>query len=916
MGGDVLVRLSSRRAGTRRRAHIHGTWHARASLGHATLPSVLLIVSGVAFAFGWPTRNGAFLSGDDQRLVTDHVLVNHPTLDHAWKLLTIVHGDLYQPLPMLSFQADYAMASVVPALRFGVSAYGFHLTNIFLHTLNAGLVCLVALRISRRHSVAFLTGVMFACHPFAMEPIAWVSGRMILMATTFALLTILICLHRRPDGRGYGPWWAGLVWSFSLLSKVLPSVPIAAAWCDYSRNGLLPRRTWLVYAVLMAMGLGAGMQALRATDTAGFRQAAEAEATTSIPVRLLLATGYYLENYVWPNRLSAWSPPAENETITSPDTLRALFLMAVFVSLAGFTRKRDRTIHTGLMLFAILLAPFLYASLSRRMLAADRYMYLPMLGLHLAAAAATVRAFDFLRGSIKNSHRADPEDRDVENVHDRIRDRSLTVAALTKVPLPIHPPSRGQSAVMGRSVVAVAAAAVLAIWFGIGRSLAPTWADTISRDQRVLAVYPDDVLAHCELARAFVFTHEPDNAIEIVEQARVRWPQHPRLAAQAGEAWRLKGNWRQAEAELAFAAARMPGHTRTVYYHALTLEKVGRREEARRLYRRILVQNTEYLPAAAALARSFTAAGEIDAAMAAWETALEISPFHRDSLYELALLKIQRKNIRSAERLLKRILELDAADRPARFHLAVVLFNSGRGAAAVELYRRLLSEDETDVVVRLNLAHVLAAVNPADPAAEREYRRILKQRPDSLPAALGLHELLYPRRRIDATSILELWTGYHRAAGETAESAGYLAWAQMLGHRIDEARSTVSSIPADSVYRPFADWVFVYDALRRQAWDDLADWLEGVEIDWTGLHTVKRQQQARVIRYALLELPESIRQSAAGRYVLARFFLFEQNRDRARQTAEQIVAEAESNRWTAAARALLTKLNTHNSNAD
>ncbi|MFQ5410885.1 MAG: tetratricopeptide repeat protein, partial [Phycisphaerae bacterium] len=741
-----------------------------------------------------------------------------------------------------------------------------------LHTINAVLVCLVAFRISRRHAVTFLTGAMFACHPFAMEPVAWVSGRMVLIATTFALLTILIGLHRRSDGRGRGPWLAGLAWCLSLLSKVMPSVPIAAAWCDIGQNGRLSRRTWFVYAVLTAMGLGAGMLALKATDTAGFRQAAEAEATTSRPVRLLLATGYYLENYVWPNRLSAWSPPPDRVTIASNAALRALVVSAAFVGLVLISRKYAHPVYLALVLFAILLAPFLIASLSRRMLAADRYMYLPMLGLNLAVATTIVQVSDWLR--------------------------------------------KRRSAVIARGGMAVAAAAVLVTWFWIGRGLAPTWADTINRDQRVLAIYPDHVLAHCELARAYVFSGAPDRALEIVEQARARWPEHPRLAAQAGEAYRLKGDWRRAEAELAFAAARMPMHVRTLYYYALTLEQLDRREEARRLYGMILDQNTGFLPAATALARSYTASGEIGAAMAAWEAALKSNPYHRNSLYELALLKIRRNNLPEAEHLLRRAVKLDPADRPVRFHLAVVLFNSGRRVEAVELYRRLLSEDETDVVVRLNLANALATLNPDDPAAEREYRRILRQRPDSLLAALGLHELLYPGRRIDASSILELWTEYHRAAGQTAESSAYLAWAQVLNDRMMEAKTTASSIPVDSPYRAFSDWAFVYDTLRRQAWDELVERLDNLEINWTVLHSDIRQQQARVIRPALLELPETIRQSVAGRYVLARFFLFEQDWDRARLTAEQIVGEAESNRWTAAARELLKELNKHDFKAE
>src|SRR5437868_2138863 len=113
----------------------------------------------------------------------------------------MVHGDLYQPLPMLSFQAIHVLANPDTTGRFVVEPFVFHLTNILLHALNAVLAWAVAKKLCGCRRVTLLVGLLFACHPLAMEPVAWITGRMILLATTFSLLLMLIMLARRESNR-------------------------------------------------------------------------------------------------------------------------------------------------------------------------------------------------------------------------------------------------------------------------------------------------------------------------------------------------------------------------------------------------------------------------------------------------------------------------------------------------------------------------------------------------------------------------------------------------------------------------------------------------------------------------------------------------------------------------------------------
>ena len=60
---------------------------------------------GAGLVVGWPALDGGFLGSDDEHLILNHALVNHPSLAHTVKLFTISHRDLYQPIPLLTPRA-------------------------------------------------------------------------------------------------------------------------------------------------------------------------------------------------------------------------------------------------------------------------------------------------------------------------------------------------------------------------------------------------------------------------------------------------------------------------------------------------------------------------------------------------------------------------------------------------------------------------------------------------------------------------------------------------------------------------------------------------------------------------------------------------------------------------------------------
>lgn len=826
----------------------------------------------LALALGYPTLRADFTSGDDQRFITEHFLVANASFENALQLLTIIHGDLYQPLPMLSFQANYAAADPMPDSRFGVSAWGFHLTNVLLHAVNAALAALLALRLSRRPAVAALAGLMFACHPFAVEAVAWVSGRMMLLGTFFALATLLLCLRdgaaeaRTGGGRTRSPFarqWiiTPFTWLASLLSKVLPTVPFAAAWLAFREKRMIERRDVVLYGALLLMAVAAAALAVHSSRAAGF-VGEDGEFASSPVVSPVLAMGYYIENYVLPLRLSPWVPPAEGVTFESLLFWRAALEIAALVALAVWLRQRSPIAFAGIVLFALLIAPFLFTTAARRFLAADRYMYLPIFGLHLAVADLLVRLSDRLDRILMPS----------------LRHRYLLLPA----------------------------AVILAPWLMVGWNLSLAWSDTVARELRVAAVYPDHPLAHYELAKAYNFSGRPDRALDVIDRARERWPDHPRLAAQAGEAFRLQKDWAFAEKELAYAAKHMPGHTTTHYHLAMVLEQLGRRDEAAAKLADIVAARPGYLPAWTLLGRLRRAAGDEDGAIEAYARALEINADHRTALLELANLYIARNRAADAIPLLQRTLRNDPRDARARFALAVALVGVDRAADALPHYDLLIAGDEANVVMRLNRGAASAHVGALE-KAEQDYLYVATERPEILEPFVALHELLVQQRRYDRN--LELWQFRTERMGRTPENMACMVWAHMLAGDRASAEAAYGGLSEGSSGHALARWAFAYDALRRGDDAALAEVLDTIvrstsEPTWPS-QSDRIEWHGRIIQPALSGLSAEIRNTRAGRVTLACCLHYTGRRDVATELLEQIAREPEQDVWTERSRSYL-----------
>ena len=342
--------------------------------------------------------DGGFLSLDDADYVTENPLVRRgltgPGFAWAWN---VGHAANWHPLTWLSHMADVSL--------FGFNARGHHATSLLLHALCAALAAvLIEALLARgcrdvatsRRGFAFASGLaaaFWAAHPWRVESVAWVAERKDVLSGALGLAALLAYVHYadRPSVARHATVTALL--GLGLCAKpMLVSLPAVFLVLDAWPLRRPPLRRRILEKVPWAL-LAAASCAL--TLVAQKRGGALAS-TAVLPLgrrigNALVSYARYAAGLVWPGRSSVLYPyPAHGWPAAIVGISAVLVVAATVAALA--LRRRAPWWGAGLAWFAIMTLPvagLVQAGIQAR---ADRYTYLPHLGLVLAVTAAIVGA--------------------------------------------------------------------------------------------------------------------------------------------------------------------------------------------------------------------------------------------------------------------------------------------------------------------------------------------------------------------------------------------------------------------------------------------------------------------------------------------------------------------------------------------
>jgi tetratricopeptide (TPR) repeat protein len=417
----------------------------------------------------------------------------------------------YRPLANASFAVD---------ARWSRSARGYHVTNIVLHAVAAGLLFLLLRRLGHRDGVAMLGGLLFAVHPALTEAVVWIPGRndLLLVVATLAAWLALSRGLEPAAGRRWGARIAHpLLWLAALASKesaiVLPLVWIAhARWID-RRGWRDTLRPWLVagwsaaaaaYLIARAAAVPTGL------GTAGLSFGHVVANLRLIPASLgKLVVAYPLAVLATPQDTPLWPG------------LVAVVLVAAAAFVPGVRRIR---ILFALGAFVAFVTPSLPAS---NLLTLESRLYLPAIAI---------------------------------------------VLLIAEVAEAWQPPPRAAQAAAG---VAIAGLAAVAFSYGA------RFRDRLTFGQAAVRGSPHSSLAHRNLGVTYHLAGDVEGARRAYEAALNQDPNEPIVHNNLGVIYMAERQLQAAERELRAEILINPDYAIAHRNLALVLHALGREGEAR-----------------------------------------------------------------------------------------------------------------------------------------------------------------------------------------------------------------------------------------------------------------------------------------------------------------------------------------------
>ncbi len=304
---------------------------------------------------------------------------------------------LYRPLTTLSYLVNYAV------LGDGTSPAGYHWVNLALHEVNVALVYGLGLLVFGQPALALTLGAIWGVHPLLTESVTNIVGRADLLAA-FGVLAGLLCHVRASTevGRRRLVWLAGLVaaQATGLFSKesaaVLPGIMLLydLTWSEPGRwRARAPGYAALVFPFVAFFVLRSGLHTHMVVDFAENPMVRAGFWTARLTAVKVI--GKLLWLFVWPVRLSADysynAVPVFGWRLTNWQDVQTLVALAVCAGALTFAIAFSRT-HRALVFFVlfffIALAPTSNLILIIGSIMAERFMYLPSVGLAGCAVAA------------------------------------------------------------------------------------------------------------------------------------------------------------------------------------------------------------------------------------------------------------------------------------------------------------------------------------------------------------------------------------------------------------------------------------------------------------------------------------------------------------------------------------------------
>jgi tetratricopeptide (TPR) repeat protein len=559
-----------------------------------------LLLLAVWIVFAQTTDYGFVNYDDEMNLYGNPAIQQGLSLDGVRWARTTAHGSQWAPITWMSYLADYQI--------YGLKPQGYHRTNVLLHCATTVLLFLALWRMTGRLWPCAFVAAVFAVHPLHVESVAWLAERKGLLSGLFFALTLgayaEYVRRRSLPGRCLAYLGVLVFFALGLMSKpVLVTVPFVLLLLDYWPLGRMLKNSgadfcwggsctatpgaavqlppqqgplWLLIAEkipLLLLSIVSSMIATRAQGTAVISLE-----KIPLPARIgnaLVSYVDYLGETFWPANLAVFYPhPIDTLPLWKP--VVALLILLGITAAVLVRWRRNPYLPVGWFWYVGMLVPAIGLVQIGVHAMADRYTYLPQIGLCLALTW----------GALEVS-RPWPH-------------RTLACGALASV-----------------LVVALAACAI---------QQATYWRDSEALWRHAIACTPANSLAHTNLGGELADRGEFDKAIEQYEAALAIDPKDAKCYSLLGDALMHLQQTDEAIEQYEKAVRIQPDSAETQSNYGAALTHKKRFKGAAAHCEKALQIEPNYVEAHSNLGNALAHLGRLDEAIDQYEAALKMAP--------------------------------------------------------------------------------------------------------------------------------------------------------------------------------------------------------------------------------------------------------------------------------------------------
>lgn len=575
---------------------------------------------------------------------------------------THVHSSNWHPLTWLSHMLDCQL--------YGLNPGGHHLTNILLHAATAILLFLVLRQMTGFTWRCAFVAALFAVHPLRVESVAWIAERKDVLSGLFFMLAVSAYVAYVQHSRSaYFYGLTILMTALALMSKpMVVTLPFILLLLDYWPLRRLEKpddKATFQHLIIEKIPLLVLAGAVCVITTF-----AQKEAMSSPPLSLRLANALvsyvtYLEQMAYPSNLAVLYPFPDHLAISR---IAVAVVVLVIVSIAAVAmRHRQPWLLFGWLWYVVMLLPVIGILQVGAQAHADRYTYLPQIGLYIALAWTTA---DLCSGRFYHS----------------LVLGGLLASVLIALTSLSHSQTgywRSSESLWTHDLTCTADNLTADINYGNVLLEKERMGEAVAYYQKALQCKPDDAEANVSLGYALIKQDKGDEAVLNLQKALDIKPDNPEAHNDLGIISFEKGNTSEAIAHFEKALQARPEYAEAYYNYGNALFQQGDMDGAIARYQQALKIKADYAEARYNLGNALFQKGKLDEAILNYQQALQIKPNYMSAAYNLGMAFKHAGRTDDAIAQFRRALELQPDSAEACYNLGDVLIQKGEEAEGI-----------------------------------------------------------------------------------------------------------------------------------------------------------------------------------------------------------------------------------------